>query len=283
MFEKIAKIGVKVGEHFAKHGHTYLAVAGAAGTVGTIALTVKATRQMDELSAKYKETEETILTHQEGHEPAEVDADLKQNKVAYVVGSIKIVAPVVALGLASLGCFALSWGISSRRFKVLASAYSLLKLEYDKYREVVREDVGEEKEREYYATTQERVVQELETVQKVDKFNIHGRWIEESDEFARDDASYNGTIVAQAKRIADDILGRDGRLIMNQLFDALGMPRTKEGMYMGWTLGDGFDLYENHVEVTDEDGTYTSMYITWPTPKPLYKELELAGGYSVLA
>lgn len=278
MFEKIAKIGVKVGEHFAKHGHTYLAVAGAAGTVGTIALTVKATRQMDELSAKYKETEETILTHQEGHEPAEVDADLKQNKVAYVVGSIKIVAPVVALGLASLGCFALSWGISSRRFKVLASAYSLLKLEYDKYREVVREDVGEEKEREYYATTQERVFEELETVQKVDKFNLHGFWIEESEEFARDDASYTSALTANAKRTCDDIIGRDGYILINQVRDAHKAPRIKNGNEWGWTIGDGFDLYEHIIDVEDEDGTYQSRYISWPAPKPIYDKVNLPGG-----
>lgn len=278
MFEKIAKIGVKVGEHFAKHGHTYLAVAGAAGTVGTIALTVKATRQMDELSAKYKETEETILTHQEGHEPAEVDADLKQNKVAYVVGSIKIVAPVVALGLASLGCFALSWGISSRRFKVLASAYSLLKLEYDKYREVVREDVGEEKEREYYTTTQERVVQELETVQKVDKFNLHGFWLEESEEFARDDASYNGSLVADARRTCDDILGRDGTLLINQVREAFRAPRVKNGNEYGWTMSEGFDLFEHIVDVEDPEGTYQSRYISWPAPKPIYDKVKLAGG-----
>lgn len=278
MFEKIAKIGVKVGEHFAKHGHTYLAVAGAAGTVGTIALTVKATRQMDELSAKYTETEQTILEHQEGHEPAEVDADLKQNKVAYVVGSIKIVAPVVALGLASLGCFALSWGISSRRFKVLASAYSLLKLEYDKYREVVREDVGEEKEREYYATTQERVVQELETVQKVDKFNLHGFWLEESEEFARDDASYNSALSANAKRTCDDIIGRDGYILINQVRDAHKAPRIKNGNEWGWTIGDGFDLYEHIIDVEDEDGTYQSRYISWPAPKPIYDKVNLPGG-----
>lgn len=278
MFEKIIKIGAKVGTHFAKHGHTYLAVAGAAGTVGTIALTVKATRQMDELSAKYKETEETILTHQEGHEPAEVDADLKQNKVAYVVGSIKIVAPVVALGLASLGCFALSWGISSRRFKVLASAYSLLKLEYDKYREVVREDVGEEKEREYYATTQERVVQELETVQKVDKFNLHGFWLEESEEFARDDASYNSALTANAKRKCDDIIGRDGYILINQVREAHKAPRIKDGNEWGWTIGDGFDLYEHLVDVEDPDGTYQSRYISWPAPKLIYDKVKLPSG-----
>lgn len=278
MFEKIAKIGVKVGEHFAKHGHTYLAVAGAAGTVGTIALTVKATRQMDELSAKYTETEQTILEHQEGHEPAEVDADLKQNKVAYVVGSIKIVAPVVALGLASLGCFALSWGISSRRFKVLASAYSLLKLEYDKYREVVREDVGEEKEREYYTTTQERVVQELETVQKVDKFNLHGFWLEESEEFARDDASYNSALTANAKRKCDDIIGRDGYILINQVREAHKAPRIKDGNEWGWTIGDGFDLYEHLVDVEDPDGTYQSRYISWPAPKLIYDKVKLPSG-----
>lgn len=278
MFEKIVQIGSKIGTHFAKHGHTYLAVAGAAGTVGTIALTVKATRQMDELSAKYKETEQTILDHQEGHDPAEVDADLKQNKVAYVVGSIKIVAPVVALGLASLGCFALSWGISSRRFKVLASAYSLLKLEYDKYREVVREDVGEEKEREYYATTQERVVQELETVQKVDKFNLHGFWLEESEEFARDDASYNSALTANAKRKCDDIIGRDGYILINQVREAHKAPRIKDGNEWGWTIGDGFDLYEHLVDVEDPDGTYQSRYISWPAPKLIYDKVKLPSG-----
>lgn len=278
MFETITKIGAKVGTHFAKHGHTYLAVAGAVGTVGTIALTVKATRQMDELSAKYTETEQTILEHQEGHDPAEVDADLKQNKVAYVVGSIKIVAPVVALGLASLGCFALSWGISSRRFKVLASAYSLLKLEYDKYREVVREDVGEEKEREYYTTTQERVVQELETVQKVDKFNLHGFWLEESEEFARDDASYNSALTANAKRKCDDIIGRDGYILINQVREAHKAPRIKDGNEWGWTIGDGFDLYEHLVDVEDPDGTYQSRYISWPAPKLIYDKVKLPSG-----
>lgn len=278
MFETITKIGAKVGTHFAKHGHTYVAVAGAVGTVGTIALTVKATRQMDELSAKYTETEQTILEHQEGHDPAEVDADLKQNKVAYVVGSIKIVAPVVALGLASLGCFALSWGISSRRFKVLASAYSLLKLEYDKYREVVREAVGEEKEREYYTTTQERVVQELETVQKVDKFNLHGFWLEESEEFARDDASYNSALTANAKRKCDDIIGRDGYILINQVREAHKAPRIKDGNEWGWTIGDGFDLYEHLVDVEDPDGTYQSRYISWPAPKLIYDKVKLPSG-----
>lgn len=283
MFDKLAQVGVKVGMHLIKHSHTYLTVAGAAGSIGTVVLTVKATHKMDDLNAKYKETTELIETNAAGFDEETVKQDLASAHVDYMVQSTKIIAPVALLGVASLACFGLAWGISSNRIKALAGAYSVLKLEYDKYREATREEVGEEKEQEIYLEAKERTRQVLEQASKVDKFGLHGRWFDESAEFVKDDLAYDRTYIEKARKKMEDLLGRRGYILLNDLFDALAMDRTKDGMWLGWKIGDGFDLFEKLVVTTeDNDEQYTSIYLSWPAPVPVYDDVELEGRYAVI-
>lgn len=272
MFKQLTTIAVKVGKHFAKHGHTYLTVAGAAGSVATVAMTVKATRKMDELSAKYNDTKELIEENAAKFPQGTVEKDLGELKTSYIVDSIKTVAPVVLVGAASLLCFGLAWGITSKRLKALGAAYSVLKLEYDKYRDRTREAVGEEKELEIYHQAQEDVRIELEQVGKVDLFELHGRWFSESSEFCKDDPAYNNTILAQAEQAWDTFACRKGEMTMNEFFDNVYMTKKNKCAALGWNLSNPFVLYKKIVvQVDDHTGEhYQDIYLQWSKPVPLY-------------
>ena len=272
MFKQLTTIAVKVGKHFAKHGHTYLTVAGAAGSVATVAMTVKATRKMDELSAKYNDTKELIEENAAKFPQGTVEKDLGELKTSYIVDSIKTVGPVVLVGAASLLCFGLAWGITSKRLKALGAAYSVLKLEYDKYRDRTREAVGEEKELEIYHQAQEDVRIELEQVGKVDLFELHGVWFSESEEFCKDDASYNNTIISEAEQEWDVLVSRYGEMKMNDLFENLGMRKKNKCAALGWNMDNPFVLYKKIVvQVDDHTGEhYQDIYLQWSKPVPLY-------------
>lgn len=277
------KIGSKLATHFVKNAPAYYTGVGLAGSVATLVMTVKATKKMDELQNKYSETKRLIESNYGKFSEEEVNKDLVEAKADYIVEAAKIIAPVAVVGFITAGSFLMSWNISNKRIKALGSALLYIKEHFDKYRGHVSSEYGEEKEQEIYLASGKEVKEELEVVGYVDQYELHGRWFDESDEFAKDDTSYNRTVIENARKKMDAKLGMRGYILMNELYDALGMGRTKQGAILGWKLGDAFDIYEKLVvTIEGNDEEYTSIYCSWPTPRYVYDEVEFEGRYGAM-
>ena len=48
----------------------------------------------------------------------------------------------------------------------------------------------------------------------------------------------------QHREDADDILHTKGHIFLNDVYEALGIPKTEAGQYVGWMLGNGNDYVD---------------------------------------
>lgn len=63
------------------------------------------------------------------------------------------------------------------------------------------------------------------------------------------DREYNKYFLAVAEQFANDKLRARGYLFLNEVYDALGIARTKAGQVMGWVYDPGNPNNHNHVDL----------------------------------
>ena len=71
------------------------------------------------------------------------------------------------------------------------------------------------------------------------------------DESCRDwvnDSEYNLMFIRMTQRRMNDLLRSRGYLFLNDVYDALGMTRTKAGQIVGWVYDDKNTIGDNHVD-----------------------------------
>lgn len=56
------------------------------------------------------------------------------------------------------------------------------------------------------------------------------------------DSAYNKMFLLTQQRYADDLLRARGHLYLNEVYDMLGIPRTKAGQVMGWLWKEGVNV-----------------------------------------
>lgn len=168
----------------------------------------------------------------------------------------KIYGPSVILFLLSMGLFLGSHGILKKRYVSTTLAYKALDEAFKDYRKRIKEAVGEEKELHYYNGTHEggetTIVDEngvrtdktivKETPKKYSPYEFDwnartapGNWEANSD--------YNMFFLKGIQGYANDLLNSREHVFMNDVLDAIGLQRTREGAVTGWLKGCGGDDY----------------------------------------
>lgn len=168
----------------------------------------------------------------------------------------------VLLGAGSVG---LIWGgrtMLRRELSAVTSAYALLMESYKQYRQRVVEDLGVEKDQEYaYGVKMVDAVDsetgEVSRRALVDKKPIaspYSAWFCEGDwddansrwlwrnPYWQDNWLLNRNHLVCIQNAANDQLRADGFIFLNRVREMLGLPPTREGQIVGWTLcgGDGY-------------------------------------------
>ena len=64
----------------------------------------------------------------------------------------------------------------------------------------------------------------------------------------RKDAVFNNMFLVQQQRYANDLLKSRGHLFLNEVYDMLGMTRTKVGQLVGWVYDEQNPIGDNHVD-----------------------------------
>ena len=221
---------------------------GIAGLVGTVVLAARATLHLEE--AVYETAEDLELVKDTEYETGKRDG--KGIAVVYAKAGLrfgKLYGPATLLGLASISAIVGGHGILMSRNAGLIAAYTLLDESYKTYRGRVREELGEDKDKRFFGgIIEDRVEYEdadgkthRRTTVTVDNVNegtsIYAKWFDETSPNWCDSKLYNMTFLKGVQNMANDKLHSQGYLFLNEVYEMLGIPRTKPGQVVGWVSG----------------------------------------------
>lgn len=244
-----------------KNSPKLMFVGGIAGVVTSAVLACRATLKLNETLDEFRENLEAVKSIEPAVEDPTRDYNKEQHSrnlvYVYTHGTVKLVklyGPAVIVGAASIAALVASHNTLSKRNASLTAAYSALQMSYDAYRERVKKEIGDEKERDLYnnVSLAERVIDG-----KVQK----GKVLDDTDRspywFMFDDCNPNWTKSPEANRTFlmanqtwfNHILQIRGHVFLNEVLDRLGFEHTKAGAVTGWVLGNGdgyidFGLFE---------------------------------------
>ena len=260
----------RIGFKIKKHSPEILLVTGITGVVTSAVMAFKATAKVDAIVEESKNTIDLIHEGMEtgnirGVEYTEEDGK-KDLAIVYVrtgVKFAKLYGPSVLLGLTSIGCILASNNIIHKRNVALSAAYTAIDRSFKGYRSRVIERFGESMDRElrYNIKTQEvkeTVVDEetgkkktvKSTVSVVDPntYSDYARFFDEYCAGWTKDAEYNLMFLRQQQNYANELLKSRGHLFLNEVYDMLGIDRTKAGNIVGWIYDEKHPIGDNFVD-----------------------------------
>lgn len=258
LFEGLVKQAHKVGFGIRKHSPEILAVAGTIGVVASGIMACKATTKLDGILESAKNDIDTIhkcVEHPETLPEEYTKEDGKKDlTIVYAKTGVKVVklyAPSVILGVLSLTSLLTSNGILRKRNVALAAAYTAVDKGFKEYRGRVVERFGEKLDQELRYNIKAKEIEETvidesgeeTTVKKVVEV-ADVRRNEIGSEYAcffdngcigwEKDAEYNKMYLINLQRQLTRRLELQRYLFLNDVYDVLGMPRTKAGQIVGW-------------------------------------------------
>lgn len=282
-FDKIANTAKVVGHHLREVRPEIMLGVGAvsvlAGTVLACVKTNSASPVIHHIKTSHEELEFVRKNAQADEKPT-----VNEYVHVYVRGGVelvKIYALPVGLWVGGMACIFGSHGeMRTRNAKLLANSVALKKF-FDEYRQLVRNEIGEEKERDLYfgAEDQEIEIEETDpaTGEKTVK-KTRGKVLRQQpgSMYARNFTPRTSDEF-DIRRYADDFL--DARIkklnsrlrlepfiTLNDVYDELGMKpgegRCVEGMTVGWVWHPKIDRGDREIRIERLEGweeTYDSI------------------------
>lgn len=179
--------------------------------------------------------------------------DRIKNTLTTGLAVARVYSPAIALGATSVGCILGAHGILHKRNVALTAAYSMIQGQFNDYRDRVRDDLGEAKDKQYLygleakEVTVEEVNPETGRKKKVKKevlvkdpngYSQYARCFDETNSNWVDSSEMNLLFLRNQQNYANDQLHSRGHVFLNEIYDGLGIPRTSEGAVVGWVLSD---------------------------------------------
>lgn len=161
----------------------------------------------------------------------------------------RLYLPTVFVGGVSIFCLSKAHGILTDRNATLTAAYVGLDRAFSEYRKRVEEELGADRERDiYYDASPITVSSDNETKElKVvgDRaYSRYARFFDELCEPWQKVPEYNLIYLRAQQAYANNMLRSRGHVFLNEVYDALGIPRSQEGSIVGWVIGGGDDYID---------------------------------------
>lgn len=271
----------QVGFQLKKHSPEILIVAGVIGTVASAVLACKATLKVEEVLDDTKEKMDKVHESAEkgctamGADYSEEDKK-KDTAIIYVQTGVKLAklyAPAIALGTLSITSILASNNILRKRNVALAAAYATVDKSFKEYRKRVVERFGQEIDRELKhnikaekitetvkdeETGKEKKVKKTAFVVNPSDISGYARFFEKYtvDEDGNSvlnphwesNNEYNLMFLKAQENYANDLLKAKRRLFLNDVYEMLGLPRTKAGQVVGWVYDPEHPIGDNYVD-----------------------------------
>lgn len=256
----------KVGFKIKKASPEILVVAGIAGVVTSTVMACRATTKAGDIVASHNDDMDKIHQASEMKNVDYTPEDAKKDTVIVytqtAVKFIKLYGPSVLVGIASIACIVGSHNILRKRNVALAAAYAAVDKGFKEYRSRVVERFGEEldkelryniKAKEFEETIvdskgKEKQVKNTVSVADPNGYSDYARIFDDGCKGWSKDPEYNLLFLKQQQNWANECLQSRRHLFLNEVYDMLGIPRTKAGACVGWIYDEDNPVGDNFVD-----------------------------------
>ena len=313
------KLTGKVGRTFnktklsiQKHSPEILMISGAIGVVSSAIMACRATTKLSKVMDEHKITVEQIhhvanhpevLPEKQTYTKDDMKKDLTITYAKTGLNIVKLYAPSVILGSLSLTCMISSNNILRKRNAALAAAYTAVDNGFKNYRNNVVERFGKEVDKELKYNIKAKEIEETKTdkdgkekkikktvnVSSIDGYSDYARFFDNGCDNWQKDAEHNLWYLRQQQNYANELLKSRGYLFLNEVYDMLGIPRSKAGQMVGWIYNDkdpkhlaehdnhvDFGIYNINVEANRDfvNGIEPTILLDFNVDGPIYDLIE---------
>lgn len=223
----------------------FLFGAGVVGVVGTTVLACRATLKMSDV---LEEAQGNLHTAKELDHPDYSEKDRKRDiSLIYFQSGVqvfKLYLPAIVVGGVSIAALTQSHRILSSRNAALTAAYTALDKGFTQYRARVVDKYGEEEDRNLRYGTREEQITDPETGKKKTvtrvatdcEPSVYARFFDPYSTSWSKEPEYNLIFLRCQQNYANDLLRARGHVFLNEVYDMLGIARSKAGAVVGWVL-----------------------------------------------
>lgn len=248
--------------YFDKNKPEIMLGVGLLGVIGATVLACRATLKakdiVEEHNERLEEIQENLNKEEKTELPVEVKKDIRKVYLKTSLKLAKVYAPTVAVETAAFALLIKSNSVQRDRLAGLTAAYITVDQAFKKYRQAVIEELGEEKDLEFKTGLKKQkidaIVEDEEGNEKLKKEEglvlPDGRYISEYAKFFDESCpdwqkspENNLHFLRLQQAAANEKLKIQGHLFLNEVYDMIGLPRTKAGAVVGWLYP--ADRYEN--------------------------------------
>lgn len=225
-------------------------VGGVAGVIGGTVMACRATMKLEDALDEFhdelddmKEVGQRRVRTQGDYDEGDYYKDL-----AYVYGKntwklVRLYFPSGAVLTISIAALTGSHVTLAKRNAGLTAALTALSTAFDGYRDRVRAELGEEKELDIYHAVRVEAIEHLDGSKEIVKtvgdtvYSPFARIFDESNGNWTRDAEINRMFIDGQQAWANNRLDVRGHVMLNDVYDLLGMSRTSAGAIYGWVRG----------------------------------------------
>lgn len=267
VFNNMSRTIHKAGFKVKKFSPEILVIAGIAGAVTSTVMACKATLKANDIIEEMKDNLDTIQeVAAKADEDKYTEEDLKKDTtIVYTqtaVKFIKLYAPSVILGALSIASIVKSHDILNKRNAALAAAYATVDKGFKEYRDRVVDKFGKDLDLELHNNIKAKEIEETITDDKGNEsvvkttinvpdpnmYSTYARFFDDGCRGWSKDPEYNLMFLKQQQNYANDVLKLKGHLFLNEVYDMLGMPRSKAGQIVGWVYDEKNPVGDNFVD-----------------------------------
>ena len=253
-----------------KHAPTILSVTASAGVIATGYLAWKAGTRFEDVEGRDWDRRKECLRNADIIPDEDVPKIERKNRILFILDTVRTVAPAAIVGAATITMIYFSNSISKKRLAAMGAAYATLQTAFDGYKRTMVEALGKESVDKILKPKLPNVGKSAEEIlssdNKSDAANVsdavvnslkalspYARIIAEESSTCWDpNEDYTSQNLAAVQLWANRRLERKGHLFLNEVFDQLGLSRTREGAVVGWLKnGEG----DNYVSFGDFDAS----------------------------
>lgn len=228
---------------------------GLAGSVTSTVLACRATLKLEPVLDEIKYDFEQVNRRAERFDQAgPIDRKEHIKDLGYVYGKsakalVKLYGPSVVLGVASAGALTGSHVQLARRNSALTATAAALSKAYNEYRERVQAELGTDKELALHRaltleeTTADGKKEQTQVINGV-TWSPYARIFDDVSPNWQKDSELNRIFIQTQQNYANHLLQARGHVFLNEIYDQLGLERSRAGAVTGWVLnGDTSDNF----------------------------------------